>query len=349
MFKLLISFFLFILQPLNVANASFKIQHDDQFESIRTFSRVVKKEAKNKGIKEIKGLKKIEEVPSSKPLLTIKFGYKKWEVNLGDFGFDGIDPLTLNRDKFMTWFYSVVEKEVNSSPMSAFYKQRRIVPHKLGITVDRKKVEKWLDLINIYVNKTVDLPVNISYPKLTTDELMRLKEKRLSSYKTWFNPFNINRVYNIKLSSYAIDHVVVMPGEEFSFNKVVGKRTERKGYRLAKIIVQGEYGRGVGGGICQTSSTLFNSVDKAGLNILERSSHSKRVTYVPLYRDATVSWNGHDFRFHNNYSRPILIVADVNFDNIVVSIYGPSDLSYNPKYVEPAPMDKEAIKEVLNP
>lgn len=86
-------------------------------------------------------------------------------------------------------------------------------------------------------------------------------------------------------------------------------RTPDKGYMKAPVIVRGELSEGVGGGICQVSSTLFNAVDRAGLEIVQRYSHSRRVPYVPPGRDATVSWGGPDLRFQNKYNQPVLIRA----------------------------------------
>ena len=123
------------------------------------------------------------------------------------------------------------------------------------------------------------------------------------------------------LAVKAIDNVVVFPGESFSFNKVVGKRTASKGYMRAPVIVKGELAEDIGGGICQVSSTLFNAVDHTGVQIVERFSHSRKVPYVPPGRDATVSWYGPDFVFKNNLNQPILIKAKISNGNVLVRIY----------------------------
>lgn len=88
---------------------------------------------------------------------------------------------------------------------------------------------------------------------------------------------------------------------------MVGERISGKGYMPATVIVKGEFSEDFGGGICQVSSTLFNAVDNAGLKVVQRYSHSREVSYVPLKRDATVSWNGPDLIFKNEYNQPILI------------------------------------------
>lgn len=283
--------------------------------------------------------KKIVNSTAGAPLLILKSGDRKWILKLDKIGFDGVDPTTLNKDLFMNWFYHVVERQVNRAPQSAFYRYRAVVPHAEGLTVNAKKVEEWLDDIHRYINKPIQVPVVAAVPELSTEKILSLKEKKLASYTTWFSPFSYNRNTNIKLSAYVIDHYVVKPGEIFSFNEVIGRTTSAKGYKAARIIIQGEYSRGLGGGICQTSSTLYNCADRAGLKIIERWSHSKRVTYVPKNRDASVSWGGGDFKFQNQLNEPILIVSDVKNGCIRISMYGPKTISAHPRYVPPAPSE----------
>ncbi len=133
-----------------------------------------------------------------------------------------------------------------------------------------------------------------------------------------------NRVHNIKIAAEKINYTVISPGEEFSFNGALGKRTEGKGYEPAPIIINKENGPedayGVGGGICQISSTLFNAVDNAGLTVTEKHPHSKDVGYVPMGRDATVVYNGADFKFVNNRKYPIMIRISVSSSKVTIWI-----------------------------
>ncbi|WP_235715677.1 VanW family protein [Alkalihalobacillus hemicellulosilyticus] len=124
-----------------------------------------------------------------------------------------------------------------------------------------------------------------------------------------------------------MNNYVVFPGETFSFNHVVGKRTIERGYLPAPIIIRGELSEGVGGGICQVSSTLYNAVDYAHMKIIERYSHSKRVPYVPPGRDATVSWYGPDFTFQNNYNQPILIRSFIYGGQLTISLFSSDDIN----------------------
>lgn len=180
---------------------------------------------------------------------------------------------------------------------------------------------------------TLNVSYHEVYPKVDKALMSQVRKKRIGQYATYFNASNSNRAHNIKLASQAINNYVVLPGEIFSFNKVVGKRTKEKGYLQAPIIVRGELSEGIGGGICQVSSTLFNAVDKAGLHILQRYSHSRHVAYVPSGRDATVSWYGPDFVFQNKYAYPILIRAIASNGSMYVTVHSFPEIEHEPRNV----------------
>jgi vancomycin resistance protein YoaR len=254
------------------------------------------------------------------PVLHATFEGKEYYFDLQKAGFDGIDPTTLNRQILHQWFNDIA-KDINAQPQSARYDQRQIVPHLLGKQVNIAEMDTWPDLIHEYMGRPVQVPVKKLRPRLTTLELKMLKRHFLSAYTTRYSRRMSNRSHNLRLAAKSIDHIVVMPGETFSFNRIVGRRTVARGYREAKVIIKGEFGEDVGGGICQTSSTLYNSVDRAGLKILERVGHSRHVPYVPKNRDATVSWNGPDFRFVNQRNSPILIVSEVKDGKITILIF----------------------------
>ena len=135
---------------------------------------------------------------------------------------------------------------------------------------------------------------------------------------------NKNRNKNIQLSAQAINGVTVLPGEIFSFNGTTGERTAEKGYLPAAAISGGQSRDEIGGGVCQTSSTLFNAAARANLEILERSPHAWPSSYVEKGFDATVNWPGLDFKFRNNTDWPIFIIAAYADRKVSVSIYGMS-------------------------
>ena len=127
---------------------------------------------------------------------------------------------------------------------------------------------------------------------------------------------------NVRLATETLNGVCVMPGEVFSYNATIGKRTEEKGYREAPVYANGLSATEPGGGVCQVSSTLFNAVLLADLNIVSRSPHSRPASYVPVGLDATVSWPEPDFKFQNDTPYPVYIVSKYENEKCYMSIYG---------------------------
>lgn len=170
--------------------------------------------------------------------------------------------------------------------------------------------------------KTLELPLQESAPNVSQEAIKGIDDVVIGSYKTNFNPTVKGRVENIAISSNEINQIVLGPGDRFYFNLVVGERTVERGYQEALEIVNKEFVMGIGGGICQTSSTLYNAVANAGLEILEVHSHSRSVGYVPTGKDATVSWGGPDFKFMNNKDYPVIIktIVDRNSGTLEVQV-----------------------------
>lgn len=209
-----------------------------------------------------------------------------------------------------------------------------ILPEKMGRALDRRHFAR--EVYDFFYGKgsnKLEVRLQAVHPKVDRALLEQVRKKTIGFYITYYNSGNKNRSHNIKLASTAINNYIVLPGEVFSFNKVVGKRTRAKGYLDAPIIVRGELSEGIGGGICQVSSTLYNAVDKAGLHIIERYSHSRNVAYVPPGRDATVSWYGPDFVFQNKYAYPILVRAGSGGGSMYVSIHSFPEIEYEPRHV----------------
>ncbi|HHW62028.1 MAG TPA: hypothetical protein GX404_09000 [Syntrophomonadaceae bacterium] len=146
------------------------------------------------------------------------------------------------------------------------------------------------------------------------------EEKIIGGYYTRLINSPAGRTKNIELSLKAIDGTVLPPGHVFSFNRVVGQRTAAKGYQYAPIFAGQQVVPGIGGGICQTSSTLYNAALIASLPILERHPHSMPVNYVPPGRDASISWGSADLKFKNNRPLPITIRATILQGYVVVTL-----------------------------
>jgi len=170
--------------------------------------------------------------------------------------------------------------------------------------------------------QTLTIAPEIINPNVTKVELMN-NFKRVSQYTTTTTS-NSNRNTNVDLSSKAINGHILKPGEVFSFNETTGQRTEEKGYKEAIAISGGQAVPDIGGGVCQTSGTLFNAVARADLEIVYRSPHAWPSSYVEKGMDATVNWPGLDFKFRNNKDTPIFIISYYNDRKVTVEIYGMS-------------------------
>ncbi|BCU82964.1 hypothetical protein JIR001_27470 [Polycladomyces abyssicola] len=298
------------------------------------------------------GVTKPHQQLKPKPIpFIVTFEGRQWTVDLRTLGYDGKDPSTLNRDKWLDWFRRV-KKEVDQPAVDAEQNWfgGKLTPSKTGKLVDMDTIEKeWLPRLTTMTGQPQELPMVIDQPEVTEEDFQQVDQRLIGKYTTYFDGSNVNRTTNIRLASKAINNLILSPGERFSFNRVVGPRTSGRGYKSAKVIVRGEYSEGIGGGICQVSSTLFNSVDEAGLRILQRNSHSKEVAYVPPGRDATVSWGGPDFRFKNNLTKPVLIRIRVTSNSITAYVYTTPDARVKKrKPVQPAPTKVESVP-VTNP
>ncbi|MDR2168296.1 MAG: VanW family protein [Clostridiales bacterium] len=147
------------------------------------------------------------------------------------------------------------------------------------------------------------------------------------SFTTKYDSSLKNRTLNLEIAARTVDGIVIAPGDIFSFNEIIGKATWAKGYRPAKIFFRGKERQGMGGGICQLSSTLYNAADYGGLEIIERHAHSKKVHYVEPGRDAATAYGGVDLKFKNNLPYPVRIGAWLRDGELTV------ELSTHPQYM----------------
>jgi len=170
------------------------------------------------------------------------------------------------------------------------------------------------------VGGDVELPLTVRESGYKPEDTAHLSEVAVGSYTTYFNSGVVGRSKNIELSAIAINNVIIGIGDSFSFNTTVGPSDAAHGYQPAKEIVNKKMVMGIGGGICQTSSTLFNAIDQVGVSYVEKHHHSLSVGYVPQGRDATVSYGGPDFRFQNTTGAPLLIKAIYSQGKLTVEI-----------------------------
>ncbi len=143
-----------------------------------------------------------------------------------------------------------------------------------------------------------------------------------AQFYTSYTTSTLERKANIALAAKSLDNIMVAPDEEFSFNLTVGERTERRGYKVSKIIVNGEFVDGVGGGVCQVSTTLYNAVLLAGLDVIEYHPHSLPVSYVAPSFDAMVNSGWADLKFLNDTNNPVIIRTYADGATLRVEIYG---------------------------
>ena len=195
------------------------------------------------------------------------------------------------------------------------------------------------------------IPLSITIPEVTLEKLgSQAFPEKIAEYSTAYSTSNENREINLKLASEKLDGTIILPGETFSYNKVVGERTIAKGYKEAAVYSGGKVVDGIGGGICQLSSTLYNTAIYANLEILQRSNHRFLTSYVTAGRDATVSWGTIDFCFKNTRKYPIKIVSTVKNGVVTTEIYGIKEekeyeIAIESKIIETLPFTINYVKD----
>jgi vancomycin resistance protein YoaR len=175
-------------------------------------------------------------------------------------------------------------------------------------------------------NGSAPLVLKTSEPKISNQELDAINEVR-TEFSTSFSEGKVSRSSNIRTAAARINGIVLAPGDRFSFNGTVGRRTAASGFKEAGVYKDGKHDIDYGGGICQVSTTLYNAALFADLKIAKRSNHSMPVPYVPLGRDATVDWNGIDLVIENNLETPIALSSSVSGGRITFRILGKKDPS----------------------
>jgi len=190
-----------------------------------------------------------------------------------------------------------------------------------GKDVDENKLLE--QIMNAAEGTMIKLIVN-DVPPSVTAETLKANIVEIANFNTPLLDKQPSRIKNIQLALSSINGYILNPNEEFSFNKVVGNRTQERGYVVAPAIIKKdddyEMGYEVGGGVCQISTTLYNAALNCGLKITERHEHSKPIPYVEEGKDATVSYGAVDLRFVNNRSHPIKLSAYIEGDCLYVAI-----------------------------
>lgn len=238
--------------------------------------------------------------------------YIKYKIQNSDFTNNTIELIVTNKEPTPINIEEI-HNEIYKEPINAYYTQNpySLYPHEDGlnfaVSIDEAKQILTED------KEEYIIPLKILSPEITTNMIgSEAFPDLISSFSTKYPISNKNRTTNLILASSKINGTVLMPGETFSYNKVVGERTISAGYKEAAIYVDGKVVDGLGGGICQITTTLYNAVLYANLEIVERRNHQFVPSYVTAGRDATVVYGLTDFKFKNSRNYPIKILCSVS-------------------------------------
>ena len=231
----------------------------------------------------------------------------------------------------MEQVFDALEKKINTAPENAkieFNNQTLVIKReKFGNEFLREETAKRIiDNLKKGTNK-IEVAIKKNKPEYCYSDLENCKNLR-SQFSTWCGNSSSERKNNIEIALQSINNIQILPGETFSFNNATGVRNEEKGYQKAKIISNGKFIEGTGGGVCQVSTTLYNAALLAGLEIEEVHQHSLPVSYVSPSRDAMVNGFSSDLKIKNTSAFPISINAKlINNQDIVIRIFGAEDNS----------------------
>jgi vancomycin resistance protein YoaR len=201
----------------------------------------------------------------------------------------------------------------------------RVVPAQPGVRLDAVATAKAVlaaALRSQPARRTTVLPVEEAQAKRSTQEARAMNIRGVvSSYTTEYGGIP-NRIHNVQLVAHLIDGTLISPGSTFSFNQTTGARTADKGFLEAPVIVNGELTTGLGGGVCQVSTTVFNAAFEGGLKITERVNHALYISHYPQGRDATVDYPTVDLKFVNDTGNWLLLRTFVGSSSLTVNLYG---------------------------
>ena len=213
-----------------------------------------------------------------------------------------------------------VDREKENAKINTDNDKITIVPEKNGVVLNEAETNKAIEK-RLSANKfKTEAVVKLDEPKIKKSDLEGMDKALGTSVTTFKN--NYNRTENIKIATNASSGVILKPGQEYSFNTIVGKRNKANGYKSAPVIVQGEMQEDLGGGVCQVSSTLYNAALKSGMKIVNVKNHTIPSSYVGMGRDATVTDSGIDFVFKNPYKHNVYIQNYVTGGSIVCQVFG---------------------------
>ncbi len=266
--------------------------------------------------------------------VTLSLGETRWRLprwrlaGLLDLPDGGERELKVGGRKADRWF-GALQRSVNTPARDADFQiaangvDVKVVAERDGVELDvPAAAQAILTAARQRNNRVARLNVRHAAPERTAAEARGMGiRKQVSSYTTTYGGEE-NRLHNVRLVAQLVDHTLIPPGAEFSFNRTTGERTAEKGFREAPVIINGELQTGLGGGICQVSTTVFNAAFEAGLPISARTNHSLYISHYPTGRDATVNYPDLDLRFVNDTGKWMLLRTFVGSSSLTVALYG---------------------------
>jgi len=232
-------------------------------------------------------------------------------------GFDPGQLARVVRPRLGRWI-----KRAHNAQFAVHGDRVKVVPSKPGHDVDAQQLVVGVTAA-AHGSHVAQVELGARDPDLTTAEAHSLGiTQKLVSFTTEMGESSSNRIHNVHLMADFIDGTIIKPGEVFSFNDVVGERTAERGFLEGQMIIGSLVLPSIGGGVCQTATTLFNDAFELGLPILARTNHNLYLSHYPLGRDATVSWGGPDFRFKNDLKHGILIKTSYTDATLTFTFYG---------------------------
>lgn len=222
--------------------------------------------------------------------------------------------------------FASISEQINRQPVNAsisFDGGMHILPEQVGTIVDMDKLKSDVKLA-YEEGKTpleIEIPMKEVVPNITEEQLKPINGL-MASYVTKFDNPQGKRAFNVGLAAKRVSNVIIMPGEEFSFLNTLGDISEASGYLPSTVIIDNEYVDGIGGGVCQVSSTLYNAMLRAGITVVSRVNHTYPQTYVPMGTDATIAINGPDMIMRNDHQFPVYLVNYIVGNTMHSEIYG---------------------------